>query len=97
MFDQPFKNIDNSMRLIKFDQIAWYSKKNEDSKKDICDRNLFDWDPHQKHNLWSIDRCLMKNSGHYFETQARKMKRRFFGLDNLSDREGSQILANPNI
>ena len=35
----------------------------------------------------------MKNSGHYFETQARKMKRRFFGLDNLSDRERSQILA----
>ena len=33
----------------------------------------------------------MKNWGHYFETQARKMKRRFFGLDNLSDRERSQL------
>ena len=34
----------------------------------------------------------MKNSGHYFETQERKMKRRFFGLDNLSDRERSQMI-----
>ena len=33
----------------------------------------------------------MKNSGHYFEAQERKMKRRFFGLDNLSDRERSHM------
>ena len=34
----------------------------------------------------------MKNWGHYFEMQARKMKRRFFGLDNLSDTERSQFI-----
>ena len=75
--------------MIKLLEIA---KKTETLKKDICDRNIFDRDPHQQHNLWSIDRCLMKNSGHYFETQARKMKRWFFGLDNLSDKERSQLI-----
>ena len=33
----------------------------------------------------------MKNWGHYFEMQAIKMKRRFFGLDNLSDTERSHF------
>ena len=82
MVDQTLKNIDCNIHIIKFDQIARNSKKNEDRKKDVYDRNLFDWDPHQ-HKLLSIDTCLMKKEGHYFKIQARKMKRRFFGYSQF--------------
>ena len=33
MFDQPFRNLDYSMNLMKFDQIAWNCKKTKTVKK----------------------------------------------------------------
>ena len=85
MFDQPFRNIDYSMNIMKFDQIAWKSKKTKTVKRIsvietflieilisniIYDKFIGVW--------WKIEVIISK-------CKREKMKRRFVGLDNLSD------------